>query len=396
MNELPQFINHKTPDGWLSIKLKRALNIKNGRDHKPVEVEDGYPVIGSGGHFTYANDFLYNGEAILLGQAGTLDKPIYVNGPFWAVNMFYGIPQVGYYPKFIYYCTKVLPFDFYQNDTAVPSMPQAALNNHKILVPIYNEQKEIANFLDQETTRIDQLIEKKETIIQILPLRSEALIDSELSSSETKWLRFRYAMEAVSRPIKRKDTETYIAIGLYNHGRGVFHKEETYGRDLGDSTFNWIKENDLVFSGQFSWEGAVALASEHEYGKIASHRYPIYNARSGIETAYVFSYFRTHRGKFLMNDCSRGAAGRNRPLNINRLEKELIPILSKKIQTRITELVKQERDIKSKIVASIKALKTFKTSLITEAVTGQLDIEAWKNRGTGDSRLDKIEQEMGL
>lgn len=266
--------------------------------------------------------------------------------------------------------------------------------NDWLHTPPHGTQKEIADFLDRETFRIDQLIEKKQSLIKTLPLKAEALIDQALSSDTTKWIRFENAAQSVSRPVNRIDNQNYVAIGLYNRGRGVFHKEETLGQDLGDSTFNWVKPNDLIFSGQFAWEGAVALASERENKKIASHRYPIYKAKDGVETGYLFSYFRTHRGKFLMNDCSRGAAGRNRPLNTNRLEKELIPIPEKGIQQSIVKLVQQEDLLKEKVNASIEILNAFKASLITEAVTGQLDIQKWQKRGMTDSRLDKIEEDM--
>lgn len=265
--------------------------------------------------------------------------------------------------------------------------------NDWLHAPSQDTQKEISDFLDRETSRIDQLIEKKWSLIETLPLRVEALIDKALSASDTKWLRFGYAAKMVFRAVNRQDNEPYIAIGLYNRGRGIFHKEETYGQDLGDSTFSWIKPNDLIFSGQFAWEGAVALASKREDNKIASHRYPIYNAQDGIESAYLFSYFRTHRGKFLMNDCSRGAAGRNRPLNTNRLEKEKIPIPSSSLQKQVAALVQQEDILKAKITESIQALNTYKASLVTEAVTGQLDIHAWQRRGAGDRKLDQIERD---
>ena len=266
--------------------------------------------------------------------------------------------------------------------------------NDWLHTPPYETQKEIADFLDREILRIDQLIEKKDALIQTLPLKAEALIDEALSSAETKWVRFGYAAKTISRPVNRMDDQSYVAIGLYNRGRGIFHKEETLGQDLGDSTFNWVKPNDLIFSGQFAWEGAVALASVRENQKIASHRYPIYNAKNGIENGYLFSYFRTHRGKFLMDDCSRGAAGRNRPLNTNRLEKELIPIPVKSVQDAIVKLVQQEDPLKEKIKASIEMLNMFRSSLVTEAVTGQLDIQAWQQRGMTDRRLDKIEEDM--
>ena len=64
------------------------------------------------------------------------------------------------------------------------------------------------------------------------------------------------------------------------------------------------------------------------------------------------------------------------------------------MQKRVALLVDQERSLKSEIKKSITKLQNYKTSLITEAVTGQLDIEAWKNRNTADRRLDKIEEEM--
>ena len=38
---------------------------------------------------------------------------------------------------------------------------------------------------------------------------------------------------------------------------------------------------------------------------------------------------------------------------------------------------------------SIDKLKKLKASIITEAVTGQLDIQAWQQRSMTDSRLDK-------
>lgn len=224
--------------------------------------------------------------------------------------------------------------------------------NDWIYTPPIETQREIADFLDREITHINQLIEKKEAMITTLPLKAEAIIDRALSHPETKWLRFGYVAKSVMRPVLRQDSEMYMAIGLYNRGRGIFHKDMTFGQDLGDSTFNWIKPDDLIFSGQFAWEGAVALAGHEEDGKIASHRYPIYTARHGIDMAYLFSYFRTHRGKFLMNDCSRGAAGRNRPLNTNRLEKEKIPIVPAEVQREVRTLVRQESTMKSKITHS--------------------------------------------
>ena len=80
------------PRSWEVKRLKYIFNIKNGQDYKHVLADNGYPVIGSGGQFAYASEYLYDGEAVLLGRKGTIDKPMYVNEKFWTVDtMFYAV-----------------------------------------------------------------------------------------------------------------------------------------------------------------------------------------------------------------------------------------------------------------------------------------------------------------
>ena len=81
----------QVPEHWNIGRLKNVLSIKNGRDYKNVEVEEGgYPVYGSGGIFKRSSDYLYDGISILFGRKGTIDKPLLVNGKFWTVDtMFY-------------------------------------------------------------------------------------------------------------------------------------------------------------------------------------------------------------------------------------------------------------------------------------------------------------------
>lgn len=264
----------------------------------------------------------------------------------------------------------------------------------KIPVPNENTAKGVADFLDEHVGYINELIEKKELMVSLYPEKIEAVIHESLSDENTEMLPFGFITKQIARPVKRDEESWYTPIGLYNRGRGIFHKDKCVGAELGESTFNWLKEGDLIFSGQFAWEGAVALASEAEEATISSHRYPIYRAIGGIKTSYVFSYFRSHRGRFLMEDCSRGSAGRNRPLNTNRLQKEKIPIPSIKVQEEVERLILLEREFKKRNSLSIIKLQELKTALITEAVTGQLDIKAWKKKGGMDKRLDNIEEAM--
>ncbi len=124
--------------------------------------------------------------------------------------------------------------------------------------------------------------------------------------------RLEVATTLVSRPVRRTETESFTPVGLYNRGRGLFKKPETPGDELGDSDFFWIEAGDLIISGQFAWEGAVALVDDDAHGCIASHRYPILRGTTGlVDTAYLLAFFRSDYGGLLLDLHSRGAAGRN-------------------------------------------------------------------------------------
>jgi len=79
----------EVPGHWEVVQFKQFVDIQNGADHKHVEQDDGYPVLGSGGCFAYASEYLYDGESVLLGRKGTIDKPLYMMGRFWTVDTMY-------------------------------------------------------------------------------------------------------------------------------------------------------------------------------------------------------------------------------------------------------------------------------------------------------------------
>src|SRR5699024_6684031 len=125
----------------------------NGQDYKDVETSDGgYPVYGSGGEFRRATRYLHDGESVLFGRKGTIDRPLYVSGKFWTVDtMYYTIPRPHVHAKYVYYAATTIPFDLYSTNTALPSMTSGHLKAHRIPLPPLDEQRVIADYLDQET-----------------------------------------------------------------------------------------------------------------------------------------------------------------------------------------------------------------------------------------------------
>lgn len=253
-------------------------------------------------------------------------------------------------------------------------------------------QRAIADFLDRETARIDLLIEKKQRLLDMVSPRFEALIHA--ARSEGTWRRFGFCVKSTTRPIPNTSDQSFVPLGLYNRGRGFFKKSDTDFDELGDSSFFFVEEGDLVFSGQFAWEGAVGLVSERESGCVVSHRYPVYVGTEGVISEYLYAYFRSHHGRFLMDNCSRGAAGRNRPLNTRILEKEKIPVPPLSLQDEVKNIVLFERRLKGKITPSIDRLREYRSALITAAVTGQISVSEWNKSGEVDRQLDSLGEKV--
>lgn len=166
------------PEEWRVTKLKYALLISNGKDYKDIEVEEGgYPVIGSGGVFARARNYMYDGDVVLLGRKGTIDKPLFYSGKFWTVDtMFYSTALNGNNIKFMYYSSLLIPFSYYSTATALPSMTQSDLNNHVLCLPSISEQQKIADFLDKKTAQLDKVKSLLEEQIQKLKDYRDSLI----------------------------------------------------------------------------------------------------------------------------------------------------------------------------------------------------------------------------
>lgn len=166
------------PESWAKCQLRRVVRIENGQDIKDRVVDEGgFPVYGSGGPFARASRPLYDGPSVLFGRKGTIDKPLLVDEPFWAIDtMFYTRISPLIEPRFLYYYATTIPFRYFSTDTALPSMTQSDLASVELPLPPLDTQVAIADFLDRETSRIDKLIEKQDRLIETLEERRRAIL----------------------------------------------------------------------------------------------------------------------------------------------------------------------------------------------------------------------------
>jgi type I restriction enzyme S subunit len=170
----------QVPAHWALGRLKNALRIRNGKDYKDVEVEEGgYPVYGSGGVFKRSSDYLYDGKSVLFGRKGTIDKPLVVNGKFWTVDtMFYSEVFNNALPEYIYFQATMFPFSLLSTNTALPSMTQEDLLELPFVIPPSEEQINIVSIAQEKSGEYDHLITKAESAIQLMQERRTALISA--------------------------------------------------------------------------------------------------------------------------------------------------------------------------------------------------------------------------
>jgi type I restriction enzyme, S subunit len=230
-----------------------------------------------------------------------------------------------------------------------------------LLQPPRPEQDQIVAYLRAQDAQIARFIKAKRELIALM--------------AETQYLRFDRVVTLLAKPITREPETTYTPIGMFNHGRGIFHKPLTEGKHLGDSTFFRIEKGDLVFSGQFAWEGAVATAGAEDDGCIASHRYPIAKCiLDAVTPEYLSTFFLSKAGDLLLNHHSRGAAGRNRPLNPRSLLKEKIPVPPLHLQREVTDFFHEEQSVRREIEKEIALIREYRDRQIADVVTGQVDV----------------------
>lgn len=97
----------------------------------------------------------------------------------------------------------------------------------------------------------------------------------------------------IRRPVSIVSSKSYPELGIRSFGKGTFHKPAIEGKDLGSKKLFEIREGDLLFSNVFAWEGAIAIANEHDSGRFGSHRFISCRCKKEKTNAnYLLYYFR--------------------------------------------------------------------------------------------------------
>jgi type I restriction enzyme S subunit len=179
---IPQLRFPEFEGEWETKTLNSNIKIMYGKGQKQVAVENGkYPILGTGGIMGSTNKFLYDKPSVLIGRKGTIDKPVFMDTPFWTVDtLFYTEIFRNTIPKWLYYKFQTINWYKFNEASGVPSLSSSTIYSIKIKQPVIEEQTRIASFLTAIDKKITELKRKKTLLEQYKKGVMQKLFSQEL------------------------------------------------------------------------------------------------------------------------------------------------------------------------------------------------------------------------
>ena len=149
---------------WKETTLGEVVKIKNGKSRP--ENGSAYPVYGGNGILGYADDFNVEDETVVVGRVGAYCGSVFLEkNKFWLSDNALGIESNKNSDiRFLYYLLKNLDLNKKAIGGAQPLLTQGILNQIGILLPLLEEQKEIAGVLGSLDDKIELLREENKTL----------------------------------------------------------------------------------------------------------------------------------------------------------------------------------------------------------------------------------------
>lgn len=289
---------------------------------------------------------------------------------------------------------------------------QASLNiedmlNFNAVIPLVSEQIEIVNFLDYKIQRINDLIEKKEKLIDCLKEERNALIDQSVTSGlNTKvgfktisgeWIskipehwelkKLKYVSLIQPSNVDKKSIEGEDEVLLCNY-------VDVYKNEILTDSINFMKATATKAEiNKFKLKiGDVLITKDSETPQDIAVPALVKIERDNLVCGYHLAQIRANNvdlmGEFLLrlfqSKCFNSyfeisANGVTRyGLGVDAIKNVLVPLPPISEQLKITSYISKQCSIISnsisKIDKEIELIKEFRVSLINEVITGKIKI----------------------
>lgn len=369
---------------WPLVALGTLCSMEKGTSPTLKTLPGSYPLVVTAEFRRAAENWQIEGPAVcipLVSSTGHGDAALhrvhYQEGKFALANLLVALTPKDHSTcnaKYLYYLlmaqkdTLLVPL---MQGTANVSLKEKDIATVEIPLPPLSDQQRIVE-------RIEKLMAKVE---EALRLRNEIAIQTESFLASTY---HRIADSAPRRPMSEVATldrrpvsvdieKNYPQVSVRSFGRGTFHKPPLIGNDVTWQKPFLVKSGDILISNIKAWEGALAVASPEDDGRVASHRYLTCVPIVGVATSrFVCFHLLTPEGLHYVGEASPGSADRNRTLSTKSLLRIPIPVPSFEQQLWFDGLCRQVDSLKRLQTETATELDAMLPSILDKAFKGEL------------------------
>ncbi|TKK17694.1 restriction endonuclease subunit S [Enterobacter cancerogenus] len=411
------------PKDWSVIKLKYIADLLTAKSNNTDDLFVGLENISSGdGKYISKQENIADGTSVSFEKNDVLFGKLrpYLAKSWLATfsgvcsSEFLVLRTAKLHPKYLNYYSLTNEFIEQVNSSTYGSkMPRASWEFIGLLpVPTcsYSLSEKVAWFLDHETAKIDELIEKQQQLIELLKEKRQAVIshavtkglnpDIPMKDSGVEWLGeipTHWEMKRLAYLGSARNGLTYSPENITDQESGVLvlrssniqnsslcFDDNVYVDSIIPEQF-LVKENDLLIcsrNGSRNLIGKNALISKDAEGMafgafMAIFRSPLNTYIFWVLNSPLFDY---QSGSFLTSTINQLTIG-----NLNSME---IPVPTLKEQKEIAQYLSRKNDdfiaLINKVKDSITLLQERRTALISAAVTGKIDVRDWVAPDTQD------------
>lgn len=260
-------------------------------------------------------------------------------------------------------------------------------------IPSFDEQKKIVEYLDWKINEIDQLIaletEKIERLLEWEKVKIEEIIfNNSNDSSLSDWYDNipRNSIEIKIKNIfKLRDERNHLTenevelLSLYSKIGIIRNKDvkKTAGnKNTTVENYKNVCEQDIVVNIMLCWMGAIGVS---RYNGVTSPAYDVYKPDlTKVVPEYYHYLFRTNKFKSELYKNGKGIVLMKWRVYSEKFCNIVVPLPEIEEQRRVLNLIKKigiaVEDCNETIYQVISNLESLKTSLISEVVTGKIDV----------------------
>lgn len=310
--------------------------------------------------------------------------------------------------------------DVINGSTFGAKMPRADwqfCGNLSIPLPPPEEQAAIVRFLNWANGRLESAIRAKRRVIALLNEQKQAIIHRAvtrgidpsvpLKPSSIPWLGDipqHWEVERTKNVFRLRTQKSGLAHGkellsIYTH-IGVRPRKdlEQKGNKASTTDNYWIvRKGDLIVNKLLAWMGAVGSS---DYEGVTSPAYDILMPIRPLCSNYYHHLFRTKLYLQMFKQRSRGIMDMRLRLYFDQLGQIPVPFPPVEEQTSIVEFCQEETAgisaAISRLEREIELLREYRTRLVTDVVTGKLDVREAAARLPEEATLDTAPDDAEL